>query len=197
MASSSEKPVCSDTLRLSDKERKVLNQELDTRNVPEALKRKRTHNRIAYRIKAVPIRVQYPNGSNADFLVRPRDISSQGLGFLHGTFLYPGTVCTIVLRTLNGQAIPIDGKVVRCDCIQGRVHEIGVQFNQLIDISEFVSQTQNNSPAAPSESQEQNMEYEPTAIIKCCNDLMELAVNLAPLEKLQAKINQLTKTLHL
>lgn len=72
------------------------------------------------------------------YKVRPLNISSTGVGFLHGAFVYPGTVCSLIARDLGGVPRQLTGHVVRCRLIQGRVHEVGVRFDEPIDLTELV-----------------------------------------------------------
>ncbi|MCL4220063.1 MAG: PilZ domain-containing protein [Phycisphaerales bacterium] len=81
------------------------------------------------------------NPENADtrakFRVIPSDLSAGGVGFLHGTFVHPGTPCQLILSDLHGQSRVVRGLVVRCELAKGRVHAVGVKFEHPIDLNEF------------------------------------------------------------
>lgn len=72
------------------------------------------------------------------YRVVPIDISSSGTGFVHGSFVYPGTPCDIMMMTMEGTTEQIGGIVSTCRHLQAKLHAIGVRFNQLIDVSRFV-----------------------------------------------------------
>ena len=100
----------------------------------------RHEKRVCYRVMmGMLVDIIHPGGSRATFLVRSRNLSQSGTGFLHGNFLHIGTRCTITLPHLDGQIATMGGKVVRCRHIQGKVHEIGVKFDKAITLDEFVA----------------------------------------------------------
>lgn len=55
------------------------------------------------------------------------------MAFLHCSFLYPGSIISATLRTRDGEQMSVTGKVVRCEHVSGRVHEVGVKLDQAID----------------------------------------------------------------
>jgi hypothetical protein len=69
--------------------------------------------------------------------VRPRNLSQSGIAFLHEAYVYPETRCTVVLITLTDQPIEISGKVVGCRHVTGKLHEVAVQFDRVIDPDDF------------------------------------------------------------
>ncbi|MBC7833490.1 MAG: PilZ domain-containing protein [Phycisphaerales bacterium] len=76
--------------------------------------------------------------SQNKFVVWPRNVSRFGVGFIHGTFVYNDTTARIDLRTLDHQPVRVEGKVVQCRHIRGRVHEIGIEFEEPILVEQFV-----------------------------------------------------------
>jgi hypothetical protein len=60
------------------------------------------------------------------------------MSLLHGKFVYDGTLCVAGLKALDGQLVPVRGKVMWCRLIAGRIHEIGIQFEEPIDLDDFV-----------------------------------------------------------
>ena len=89
-------------------------------------------------VRKMALRVQHPGGTATSHLVRSRNLSCGGVGFLHGQFLYPKTVCFIVLPTRWGENVILPGKVSWCRHVGGRSHEVGVCFDQVIQIDEFL-----------------------------------------------------------
>ena len=84
------------------------------------------------------IRVVHPGGNATSHLVRTRNLSVGGVGLIHSSFLYPRTSCHLALRTVWGESVALPGKILWCRHVTGRCHEIGVRFDQLIQIDEFV-----------------------------------------------------------
>lgn len=98
--------------------------------------------RFPYRIKGLSVSMQQPGSSGpVVFLVPTRDISATGLSFLHGGFVHVGTRCTVQLITMHGTWNEVPAVVVRCQYVEGGVHEVAVRFDREIDPSAY-------SPAA-------------------------------------------------
>lgn len=130
-----------DALRLSEQDRQALVNELE-RTAGAPGREKRRSKRMPYNeVPALILQVTHPGGTTVRFLVKPRNISSQGLSVLHGGFVHPGTRCSVPLKDMRGLATRIDGKIVSCRLIRGRVHELGIQFCRSIPIEEYVLDT--------------------------------------------------------
>ncbi len=84
---------------------------------------------------------EHPGGTNVKVTVASRDIAACGLSVLHGGFVYPQTRCTVRLKARDGEFVLVSGRVVRCRCISGRVHEVGVKFDENIEVALFVGQS--------------------------------------------------------
>jgi hypothetical protein len=94
----------------------------------------RRHTRAMYNtVEALYLEVMHPGGTAGHFLVKPRDISRSGLGCLHGGFLYPGTSCTVTLALTGGRMVRVRAVVRHCTLLRGRVHFVGVQFEEVLD----------------------------------------------------------------
>lgn len=128
-----------DTLRMTDKQWQAMLDEIDaqTRSFEGRDRRRESRRRYKKSLKLI-IRVEHPGGSAVTFRIRSRDISSCGIGFLHGSFIYPQTPCTIVLPTANGELMAIRGKAVRCRLLKGKLHEVGIEFHEPIDLEVFL-----------------------------------------------------------
>lgn len=94
--------------------------------------------RLDYRIRDVPFTVVHPGGGFGRFLVLGRNLSTGGISLLHAGYLHSGTECRLALVMPRGGAKTMLGKVVFCRLVAGKIHEIGVQFCEKIDIAEFV-----------------------------------------------------------
>ncbi len=68
----------------------------------------------------------------------PRNLGQGGISLLHGKFVYGGTNCMVGLHSLGAQIVPARGKVIWCRLITGRVHELGIQFDDPVNVDEFV-----------------------------------------------------------
>ena len=72
------------------------------------------------------------------YKVRPLNLSQSGAAFLHGASVFPGTPCSIQLLDRSGEARTVPGRVVRCRRVEGRVHEVGVRFDEGIELAAFI-----------------------------------------------------------
>ncbi len=84
------------------------------------------------------IRIIAPNGSTGRFQVRTFDISTSGIGLLHGQYLYQGTLCSLEVQDQSGNVVEIPAKVMRCEHSEKMVHVVGLQFDEPVDPSEYV-----------------------------------------------------------
>lgn len=139
MAEKQGKTVKGVGLRLDDE---VLNRILD--ELEEASREyvgsnKRKDPRYPYRHKAIPVEMTLPDGEVLSYRVPSRNLSRSGLAFLHGGYVYAGTRCRIQLTTLHNNWQNVDGVVVWCRYVEGRVHDIGVKFDNPIDVATFAS----------------------------------------------------------
>ncbi|MEL7089318.1 MAG: hypothetical protein AAGL98_12910 [Planctomycetota bacterium] len=85
--------------------------------------------------KAAP---QDPGPVFQRYLVRTRNVSASGLGFIHHTEVVVGTRALFTAFDKNGQAIALAGVSARADLIEEGVWDIGIQFNQHIDPTQLV-----------------------------------------------------------
>ena len=120
-----------DTLRLSEEKLRAVLQDLGHQ--------RRRDERLQYHVlEGLEMRLADPDSGLAHYRIYPVNISRGGLSFLHGTFTYPGTPCTVLLKTTDGKEVVTSGVTIRCRCLDGRVHEVAVEFDTLVDVSKFV-----------------------------------------------------------
>ncbi len=140
-----------DALRLSDSQRQSLLAFLNSRRTAMPGPGQRGDERVDFAVKGLMIQMRHPGGSSINYVVRPRNLSASGVGFLHGSFCYTGTPVELSLRSIDGERTAIYGHVVRCNHLQGLVHEVGVKFQEPIDpdryIRSFVNSAGGASPA--------------------------------------------------
>lgn len=141
MPSAVRKPI--DTLRCTEAMLRAVIDELDRQEAIEASSghaRRRRHKRIAYpSVAPVLVEVQRPGEDVTSYLAAPRDISSSGMSLLIGMFLHPGAPCAVTLKTLHGEPIRIGSVIRRCRFVALKLHELGVRFNNELDINHYVA----------------------------------------------------------
>ncbi|MEM6391922.1 MAG: PilZ domain-containing protein [Planctomycetota bacterium] len=129
---------CIDTLKLTDEAWISLVKKLDEKNPQPPTSSKRGFERIAYCDMALAIcEVEHPGGNLARFSIRTRDLSASGIGFFHGQYLYPESRCSVILMAQDTGMTRLGGTVKRCHLVQGRIHMIGIAFDELIEPERF------------------------------------------------------------
>jgi hypothetical protein len=129
-----------DTLRITKREWLTLLSQLEREATQRIGQEKRRDQRKRYRaMTAMLIQMVHPGGSRITYLVRSRNLSRSGFGFLHGGYLHSNTRCNLTLTAHDGTPRPVAGKVVRCRHLQGKVHEVGIKFDKPININEFTT----------------------------------------------------------
>lgn len=76
------------------------------------------------------------------FLMKPWDLAAFEIRFLHGTFVHEDTRAIVILMAADDERVRAPGKVSRCRHIEGRVHEVVVQFDDPIEPENFSSSSQ-------------------------------------------------------
>ncbi len=98
----------------------------------------RTFLRWPFRRATVPVLVTHPSGQQVRLELACRNLSRGGMSLLHASFLHTGTRCTVTLRDALGQLRELESAVVRCRHCSGMIHEIGVRFDEPVDVRDFV-----------------------------------------------------------
>jgi len=125
-----------DTLKLSDQEyRRILNS-LNTCEAHPDMRRMQRRQALRYPFTGqFVLSISHPDGTRGNYLGRTRDISAKGLALLHGCFLHVNTHCFVLLPMRDGRWMRIGAVVVRCRHVQGKTHEVGVRFEEEIDVT--------------------------------------------------------------
>lgn len=97
--------------------------------------------RIPFRRLSIGFTVKHADGSVAAMTVACRNISRGGVGLLHAAYMHVGTPCSIFLPRAGRADTCVPGVVVQCRHVGGRVHEIGVRFDESIEPRDFVAAT--------------------------------------------------------
>ncbi len=175
---------CVDSLRISEHETRKVNHVLDTLESSAPGAANRVEERLPYHVaEGLACTVVHPGGSTDYYLVRPRNISSMGLAVLHGCWVYPGSACTAALKTIDGERVLVKGKIVRCCCVTGRIHDVGVTFDAQIDLSNFVTEGGRNDA------------YDAATVAEAAEAIRQLAAIQAPLVELRMKVDALLRAL--
>lgn len=100
----------------------------------------RRYSRWPFRLETLLFELAHPGGSQVAFKVACRNISCGGTSVLHAQYVHPGSACGVILPHRERGHARIRGTVRRCRHVAGVVHEIGVQFERVIDVREFVDE---------------------------------------------------------
>ena len=132
-------PLQPTSVRLDDQQWSELfeNIELAEQMIPG--RERREHQRFEYAAQ-ITLYAQFDQpgseGGEAEwqlYLVRTRNISASGLGFIHHAEVVVGTRALITAFDKQGQAIAISGVSARADLIEDGVWDIGIRFEETID----------------------------------------------------------------
>lgn len=158
MASHDQAPI--ETIKLSTREKKRLVEGVNAQSRSLGTTRKDQRQlRADFNIGEVIARIMLTNGMSILCSVIPRNISTQGLSFFHGRYVHPGCATILNLPTLAGHTAEVPGKVVRCRHVNGVLHELGVEFADPIDVSEFVTLNSQESLQHHREKREAECEF--------------------------------------
>lgn len=129
------------TLRLSPDEMARVMNDLDHASSPQA-EVKRSYRRWRFRGTLAVISITNEHGSRTNYAVEPRDLSSTGMGVIHGSFIHPRTVVQVGLRKLDGGVASLRAEVVRCRMLSAGVYEVGIRFEDRIDPMDVIASDQ-------------------------------------------------------
>jgi CheY-like chemotaxis protein len=130
-------PPINDSIRLPQRELEQLLSDLNRQQVGAAGSKRRTRRWAMIPGKGV-LTLTDSAMRQSHHLVVPRNLSSGGMSFLLGGFVYLGTHCTITLKGLEGKAHGIGATIRRCQHVRGRLHDVGVAFDAPIKAREFI-----------------------------------------------------------
>lgn len=109
---------------------------LDT-DAPGAANAKRQSARMAFRATGIQLEIAQPGGQTR-ITVACRNLSRDGLGFLHSSYLHVNTPVMVTLphRTLG--SVKVEGTLVRCRHVKRHIHDIGVRFKSQLNLRDFL-----------------------------------------------------------
>ncbi|MEM9082587.1 MAG: PilZ domain-containing protein [Planctomycetota bacterium] len=121
---------------MSARDANEMTDQLETRRAEFTHARTHARYKLPHETKVV---VDFPSKrDDTRFEAMAYDISNGGIGVFHGRFEYPGARCVVEISGgPQGDVIVLDGEVVRCELMKGRVHEIGIKFKEEFDASAY------------------------------------------------------------
>lgn len=127
------------TIGVPTRELSSLMDRLDERGSGGEAAAKRTHSRWPFRQTSVRFVLDHPGGTKAEFQVACRNLSRGGSAVLHSAYVHVGTGCQLFMPRLDSKPVGVPGKIVRCQHVQGLVHELGVRFEEPLNLAEYVN----------------------------------------------------------
>lgn len=94
--------------------------------------------RLPFRVNGVPLEITQPGGGQTKIFVAGRNLSRSGLGFLHSSYMHPGTQVTTLLPHKNLGMQKIEGVLVRCRHVTRHIHDCGVRFKEAINLRDYI-----------------------------------------------------------
>lgn len=169
MKSSDDQPI--ETLRLSDRDKAKLLWAIEESNTVSVDETKRRLRVMCSKNEAV-LTLLGDNGSRTRFSVIGRDLSRWGASVIHGRYVYPATRCELMVKSLDDAWHTRLGEVYHVQHIQGMIHNIGVQFEEPIDLSEFVNLSPDEETRHLQELAEDMPDGDDDAIVQVANRVL-------------------------
>ncbi len=125
------------TLRLGPRELDALLNKIDELH-PARENPDREFVRWDFRIVRALLTVEHMTGSKVELPVATRNISRGGISVLHSAYIYPKARCHVTTELEDGRKLDMNGVVTRCNHIGGKVHEIGIKFDEEISTKDLL-----------------------------------------------------------
>ena len=94
----------------------------------------RQYDRLQYQVaQGLELTVHHPGGTSVTYIARPYNISKGGIGLVHGAFNHSESRCVVAIRMPTGNIEEVGGRVTRCMHITGKIHDVGIQFDHIVD----------------------------------------------------------------
>lgn len=136
------KPESVDTLKLSPNQWRKVRQALKSKRLlqSEAQSMRRHHRHDELDMMQIVIEVVQPGGTISHVLARAQNISTSGIGFFHGRFIYSESRCTVWLKHAVDGLTPLSGTIRWCTHLVGNVHISGLELDDQIDVFRYLPQ---------------------------------------------------------
>ena len=136
-----------DILRLKPQEAAAILGAIEAKTKDPVARERRESPRVPCRAAPrVALIIESEQLGKRTYALIPRNISRMGMSLLHGKFVYDGTPCVAGVKALDGQLVPVRGKVEWCRLVTGRIHEIGIRFEEPIVLDDFVPSGEDPEP---------------------------------------------------
>jgi len=93
------------------------------------------------------IRLGHPSPTHGTYLVKLRNISATGIGFLSAEPFEPKTRCTVALQDAQGHGLVCAASVVWSRQVDEGLQSVGIRFDQAIDAQRFHDASTDSAPA--------------------------------------------------
>ncbi len=100
---------------------------------------KRQSSRLEFRQPSIGVDIIQPGGGQTHINVACRNLSRTGLGFLHSSYVHVGTRVVLTLAHKSSASVRVPAKVMRCRHVAGNVHDVGVMFDEPINVRDFMA----------------------------------------------------------
>lgn len=132
---SAERP---NTIGLGQRELEILLSKLEAADNKSKISARREFSRWPFRQATIKVTLIQPAGSEVVLRLACRNISRGGISLLHNQFVHPGSLVVVSLPTLNGTMKEVMGSIKRCVHKKATLHELGVQFEEPVELREFL-----------------------------------------------------------
>lgn len=132
---SAERP---NTIGLGQRDLELLLSKLEAAENKGKVSARREFSRWPFRQATIKVTLLQPSGAEVVLKLACRNISRGGISLLHNQFVHPGSVAIVCLPTLNGTIKEIVGTIKRCVHKRATLHELGVQFEEPVELREFL-----------------------------------------------------------
>ena len=136
MKNQSDLPI--QTLRLSDRDKaKLLNAIEQANRQDDAQSQRRL--RVNCTNNEAVLTLKHEVGTETRLSMLARNLSRWGAALVHGRYIHPNSRCELMVQSGSGQWCRMLGTVRHIRHIHGTIHELGIAFDEPIDLTEFVS----------------------------------------------------------
>lgn len=101
--------------------------------------------RWTYRRPGLVANIEHPGGGFAKVTSHPISLWCEGIYVLMSGFTYPGSSCSVLLTTKDGESFSTKGVVASCQHVERVLHSVEIKFAQRVDPHLFIDTPRNAS----------------------------------------------------
>lgn len=101
--------------------------------------------RMPFLHRDIELYAEHPGGGQVGYLVFTRNLTANGIAFVHGGYLHRGTRCKIMLPTIWGGEEPTRGVVLWTRHVTGMIHEVAIRFEKPIELWRFIESDESSA----------------------------------------------------